>query len=187
MTEKHSRARAQPTSREADDEILVGDIMQYLSALVRLHGVEKTGNIPMSNALSRLVDALRPYSDLPMSEAAAAFPAPRRNSARGHGSDRDNTVLPDQLETVSLAEVEQILDRDCTKDEIAEIGARRFGMSRSKLRRLRKEDARESIRAALAHEVSLDVISREARSGGAARAGISGKNTALRETRKITG
>ena len=187
MTEKHSRTHGRTNSREVDDEILVGDIVRYLSTLVRLHAVEKTGNIPMSKALSRLVNALRPYSDLPMAEAVATFPAPQQNSARKHGPERDNTALPDQLETVSLAEVEQILDGDCTKDEIAEIGARRFGMSRSKLRRLRKEDARESIRAALAHEVSLDVISREARSGGVARAGISGKDAALREIGKITG
>ena len=87
---------------------------------------------------------------------------------------------------MSLSDVKQVLDEDHTKDEIAEIGARRFGMSRSKLRRLRKEDAREAIRAALAHEVSLDVISREARSGGVARAGVSGKNVALQEAERST-
>jgi hypothetical protein len=178
--------QCQPASSEVDDEILVIDIVRYLSALVRLHRAKKTGNIGMSMALSRLADALRPYSDLSMSEAVAAFHAPERDTARKHNSDLGNTVLPDQLESMSLSDVKQVLDEDHTKDEIAEIGARRFGMSRSKLRRLRKEDAREAIRAALAHEVSLDVISREARSGGVARAGVSGKNVALQEARRST-
>ena len=180
MTERHLHAHSQPTNGEADNEILVGDIVRYLSALVRLHRVDKTGNIPMSTALSHLVDVLRPYSALPMSEAVAAFPTTQRKTKHDQSPDQGDTIFPDQLETLSSSDVEQMLDGDHTKDKLAEIGARRFGMSRSKLRRLRKDDAREAIRAALAHEVSLDVISQEARSGGIARASITGKDTSLR-------
>ena len=37
--------QCQPASSEVDDEILVIDIVRYLSALVRLHRAKKTGNI----------------------------------------------------------------------------------------------------------------------------------------------
>lgn len=103
MTEKHSRTHGQTNSKENDDEILVGDIVKYLSAQVRLQSVEKTGNIPMSKAISRLVNALRPYSDLPMSEAMETFSASQRGPARKHDPGRDNPSLPDQLGSVDIS------------------------------------------------------------------------------------
>jgi hypothetical protein len=80
------------------------------------------------------------------------------------------SVLPAELESISQEYVERILDDESyNKQQVVELGVRRFGISRSKLERLRKEHAQDSVRAALEHEKSLDVISMEARRGGKAR------------------
>ena len=74
------------------------------------------------------------------------------------------------LESLSHEEVAQILDDPgSAKQLIAELGFRRFGISRPKLERLSKQAARDSVRNALENEKFLAVISREARKSGAAR------------------
>ena len=79
-------------------------------------------------------------------------------------------MLPPELESMGQDAIERILDDEgYTKLQIVELGVQRFGISRSKLDRLNKKDALESVRAALGHEKSLDVISIEARKGANAR------------------
>ena len=88
-------------------------------------------------------------------------------------SESDQHTPPETaaaLESLSQEEVAQILDDPGSpKQLVAELGFRRFGMSRAKLERLSKQAARDSVRAALEHEKSLDAISRQARKSGAAR------------------
>ena len=88
-------------------------------------------------------------------------------------SDRHKTPeTTAALESLSLAAVTQILDDPgSAKPLVAELGFRRFGISRAKLERLSKQAARDTVRAALEHEKSLDAISREARKGGQVRLG----------------
>ena len=74
------------------------------------------------------------------------------------------------LESLSQEEVAQILDDPgSTKQLVAELGFRRFGMSRPALARLSKQAARDSVRSALENEKILEVISQQARKSGAAR------------------
>lgn len=88
-------------------------------------------------------------------------------------SDRHNPPeVAAALESLSQDEVAQILDDPSSaKQQVAELGFRRFGISRAKLERLSKQAARDAVRAALEHEKSLDVISREASKSGQARLG----------------
>ena len=74
------------------------------------------------------------------------------------------------LESLSQEEVAQILDDPGRpKQLVAELGFRRFGMSRPALERLSKQAARDSVRSALENERILVVISEQARKSGEAR------------------
>ena len=78
--------------------------------------------------------------------------------------------LPLDLNLLSDKRVDEILkDSSFTKKQLIELGNQRFGITQSKLIRLSKEHVIESIRAALNHERSLGVISREARKAGEKR------------------
>ena len=156
------------------DEILVDDILQQLTGLARLQSQEKTGNAEFGAGLLHLVDALRPYADSPVAE----LPAMLRESPSQRSSKPDHRkpkeALPPNLDSFGLEAVEKILsDGNYTKPQLAELGYRRFGISRSHLTRLRKNDALASIRAALANERALDVIEVEASRVGRAKSGMS--------------
>ena len=154
-------------------QILVADISKYLLGLAKLHEGSKIGNTELSNGLRCLARALRPYRNCSMIELADAINEKKRNVNEATTlPTRPDLVLPDELGSIGHQELERILSDDgYTKQQIAEVGARRFGISRSKLQRLRKSEARDSVRAALDHEKSLDVISHEAICGGKARSG----------------
>ena len=170
MRNNHPMLLTQSKPNAEESPVLVIDIVGYLTGLAKLHEAEKTGNLELSAGLRYLAEALRPYADAPVSELPATLKqtALRGNSKRS--SARPKATLPDELEFLGQMEVEGILNNDSyTKNQIAELGVRRFGISRSKLSRLRKREAQESIRAALENERALDVIAREARISGRAR------------------
>ena len=153
-----------------EDQVLVVDIVGYLSGLAKLHEAEKTGNMELSVGLRHLAEALRPYADAPVSELPETLKQSGIKKSSKRSMSRAKATLPDRLESLSHGEIEGVLDNDSyTKDQIAELGVKRFGISKSKLVRLRKKDARDSIRAALENERALDVIAREARVSGRAR------------------
>ena len=171
MRNSQSRFRDDSTPDSQHTQVLVDDIARYLSGLARLHSEEKTGNPTLSRGLRHLVRALRPYSDSPISELSVALARKVDPSNVKAAPRRRHVTLPAELESLGQSEIERILeDERYTKQQVAELGSRRFGISRSKLERLRKVDALQSVRAALEHELSLDVISEEARKGGMARA-----------------
>ena len=158
-----------PTDTE-EDQVLVIDIVGYLSGLAKLHEAEKTGNMGLSTGLRHLAEALRPYADAPVSELPETLKQFGIKKSSKRPSSKLKAMLPDKLESLSHGEVEGVLDNDSyTKEQIAELGVKRFGISKSKLVRLRKKDAQDSIRAALENEKALEVISREARISGRAR------------------
>ncbi len=154
-----------------EDQILVRDISRYLSSLARLNELDKTGNLDLSEGLRQLVQALRPYAVCPVHELDSTLKEARVTNNRRVPQRQLRAILPPNLESIRKEDVEDILkDNRYTKSQVAELGFQRFGISRSTLERLRKEDALRSVRAALEHEKSLDVISRQARKSGKARA-----------------
>ena len=168
---RNSQSRFRDDSTPDAQEVLVDDIVRYLSGLATLHSEEKTGNPKLSRGLRHLARALRPYSNSPISELSVALSQKVGPSNVRAAPRRPQAKLPTDLESLGQSEIERILKDDrYTKQQVAELGSRRFGISRSKLERLRKADALQSIRVALEHELSLDVISEEARKGGMARA-----------------
>ena len=168
--ELKTKGKVKPHTHETP--FLVRDVTQYLSGLAKLHRQDKTGNIELSNGLQELSNALRPYANYPVTELSNAIKAkaapPNVPKAATH---KVKMALPTNLESASQTDVEKILDNeDYTKQQISELGFQRFGISRPMLQRLRKEDAKRSVRSALDNERTLDVISEMARKAGKARA-----------------
>ena len=171
MKEKPRIAHRKANVDTQEEQLYVTDIVQYLSNLAKLNGEEKTGNIAFSQGLQDLVRILRPFAECTVSELSDVLKErsnARTTNARTAKKARDQftMLLPASIETMAQNDVLQILDDEsCTKQQIIDLGVRRFGISQSKLQRLRKEDARATVRAALAHERSLDVIATEASKG----------------------
>lgn len=153
--------------------MLVDDLIQYLSGLAKLHRQDKIGNVDLSNGLRELSKALRPYGDYSITELSDAVNAKsaRISTPKASAPRKAKPSLPSNLESISHEDVEKMLDNDdFTKQQIAQLGFQRFGISKSMLQRLRKEDAKRSVRSALDNEKTLDVISHQARKAGKARA-----------------
>ena len=157
-----------------DNQLLVSDIVQYVVSLARLNKDKRIGNPRLAEALQCVANALRPFRNHPARELANAIRDVQQSlrTTKRRPSARPTSTLPDELELVTLGDVEKMLgDGSYTKQQLIEVGSRRLGISRSRLGRLKKNDALEAIRAALAHEKSLDVISNEASKGGRIRPG----------------
>ena len=157
-----------------EDQMLVKDVVRYLTGLARLNEQDKTGNPELSKGLRQVAHVLRPFASYPVVELTDVVDGKKktRTPVAKVNSHKSKLELPPDLEAISQDEVRMMLDDErYTKQQIAELGIRRFGISRSKLERLRKRDARDSVRAALRHEKSLAVIASEARKAGRARAG----------------
>ena len=166
------KAKSAIDSRAGRDQIgsqlMVADIVRYLTGVASLQQDKRTGNIELSRALQFLSHCLEPYSDLELCELLVLLGKLTKHPEKAiERSSQYAFTGADDLRVVSQGDIEAILDQDdYTKKQLVELGSQRFGISRAKLNRLRKKDAIESIRAALEHEKSLDVISEEARRAG---------------------
>ena len=155
------------------DEMLVGDILEHLNGVAKIQSHEKTGNAAFGAGLLHLVDALQPYADFPAAKLHAILRESRPQTSSNLKDRGSKEALPTDLDSLGLEVVEKILsDASYTKQQLAELGYRRFGISRSHLTRLRKNDTLASIRAALANEKALDVIEVEASRVGRARSSV---------------
>lgn len=148
-----------------DDRLEVGDLIRYLSGLAKLYSGGKVGNPKLSEGLRELTKALRPYMHRPVADLENALREEKRPYRRNPSPQGGKEALPPDLETIPYDRIEDIIDRKYSKVQLVELGARRFGISQSKLARLDREGVLASIRSALDHEMSLDVISRQARRG----------------------
>ena len=168
MNTIESQSAENPGTGHPEERLSIDDLIRYLSRLADLNKEDRTGNPEWSDGLRQMARALRPHADLSIVEFADLV---RGFSARPETSPRKEKVaLPPNLDSLSQPDIEKVLDDDrFTKSQIIEVGTRRFGIPKSKLARSCKQDAVESVRAALDHEKSLELISAEARRGGESR------------------
>ena len=170
MNDEQQNSVREPDPNAQANYLLVDDIVRYLSRLANLYSEAKTGNSELSDGLRQLVNALRPYSNRPVPDLADIIREATLRRFRETSPKKIKAILPSNLESLPPQEVEKILDdENYTKDQVINLGVKRFGISYAKLTRLGKKNVLESIRAALNHEKSLDVISKEAQRGGEMR------------------
>ena len=165
MNTIESQSAGSPGVGSRGERLLMDDLIRYLSRLAALNKEDKTGNPVLSDGLRQMVKAFQPHADLSVVEFADLV---RSISERSKISPRkEKAALPPNLDSLSQEEIEKILgDEAFTKSQIIEVGTKRFGIPKSKLARSCKQEAVDSIRAALDHEKSLEFISEEARRSG---------------------
>ena len=159
-----------------ESQLLVSDVARYLTGLAKLQDGGKTGNPALGAGLRAVAQALRPFARCPAAELPAALQREKPAGGSKTAANGVKVAFPPEtaavLESLSLEEVAQILDDPgSAKQLVAELGFRRFGMSRPALARLSKQAARDSVRSALENERILVVISEQARKSGQARRG----------------
>jgi hypothetical protein len=148
-----------PTPERSSKASVISDseLARFLKRLAGMFQDSLTGNPELARALSHLGDRLR-RNELPP-----------RIPRRPPSSHTELTPRAD-LKTLDATEVEEFLrdDRN-TKADLIALAHARFSIPRSTLMRLSSFEVREKIRSALAHETSLDILSREAGRSGASR------------------
>ena len=155
-------------TKQASEGLLIGDLVKHLAQWAVLERDERTGNPPLSEGLTLLVDCLKRQRARPMSELAEL--QLRRPDPRRPGIRKPMPPLPDQLDSLEWEQVTAILNNDrYRKSQLIEVAERRLGIPRSRLSRLKRSDAIASIREALDHERSLAAIGRHARLAGERR------------------
>ena len=158
-------------TNELDREIVVGDLLRYLTGLADLQRDSRTGNVALADAIRSLVGALRPYRSNSVLDLSKLLADPDTRKMARRAPRKPAVELPPGLATLAKSVVEGVLADDrYSKGQLADMGFQRFGISRSKLCRLPKADAVEAIRSALEHERSLEAISRQAEVAGRRRA-----------------
>lgn len=156
---------------DLDREIVVGDLLRYLTGLADLQRDSRTGNAALADAIRSLVGALRPYRSNSVLDLSKLLADPDTRKVARRAPRKPAVELPPGLTTLAKSVVEGVLADDrYSKGQLADMGFQRFGISRSKLCRLPKADAVEAIRSALEHERSLEAISRQAEVAGRRRA-----------------
>ena len=168
MNAMESRSAQDSGTEYPKERLLIDDLIRYLSHLATLNKEDRTGNPEWSGSLRLLAKSLRPHAGRSITEFADLVKGISDRPRFSPGKER--ATLPPNLESLSRLDIEKILDDDkFTKSQITEVGERRFGIPRSRLLHSCKQDAVESIRAALDHERSLELISAEAQRGGEGR------------------
>lgn len=152
-----------------NSSLLIRDLVKYFSNLATLNKDPRTGNSDLREALQVLNNVLRPHSNKSIKELSniieKEFTKSNETSCKS-----PKATLPENLHILSEQEVDNILmDSKFTKLQLVELGAQRFGISKSRLKSLNKSEVYESIRAALNNERTLGVITQEARRGGGQR------------------
>lgn len=166
MRENQPRQDSEHESGSRESPLLIEDLIRYISRLATLNKEPRTGNVELGEGLRELANALRPHSRRSIRELSDVLGEGVSGTRKPSPKDAKAT-LPPGLPSLSEQQVTAILeDHTYTKLQLIEVGIQRFGISRSRLIRLTKDDVCESIRAALKHEKSLGVISQEARRGG---------------------
>ena len=144
-------------------DIVVGDILRCLSALVEMQRDARTGNAAFAHAIRIFADALKPHRSRPVSDLIELIAGLGDPKVPGAAQRKPPVELPSDLTTLQESAVERVLADDrYLKSQLAELGFQRFGISRSRLCRLTKTAAVEAIRGALEHERSLDAIGQQA-------------------------
>ena len=150
--------------------LLIDDVVRYLSRLSTLNKDSKFGNIEFSKGLKKLSNALKPHAQMSILDIGAVIMKESPTDSLKGVDKKPKVELPEPVESLSDEKINEILnDSDYTKDQLIELGNRRYGIPKPKLKRLNKESVIESVNAAFDHEKSLGVISQEARRGGEKR------------------
>jgi len=141
------------TSKARRKHITSADVGRYLKHLAALNRDPLTGNVAMSDALNEIAVILIAAKAEPAAKVLANFTEQSRFQFE---EEFDFQTLP-------LEKVREVLARqDLTKSDLATIGTERFGIAKSRMDRVARDEIIKMISSAMQHEESLTIISEEA-------------------------
>ena len=147
---------------EDKSELSAAEVGKYLKKLAELHRDRNFGNTKLTSSLTDLANFLLKSRDCSVKEALEN-PKVNKTSA----SYEIQSLSFDDLsydETIKI-----IVKESSTKEQLSTLGEIRFGISKSSLKKLSKEDLKRELLSALEHEKSIEIISEGARNDGANR------------------
>lgn len=161
MTQHHdSDPDSAPQLETPQTKISDTELAAFLKKLAAIYRSPKTGNLPLSNALNELASWIRrraPLGKIP-------------SKLRGPKALTKPPLNLSQLKELDARGIEKFLaDESKTKLELVDLAFARFSIPRSQLMRKRTSEVRQTIKAALLHEGSIEIISQEARRDGSKR------------------
>jgi hypothetical protein len=140
-------------SKARRKHITSADLGRYLKHLAALHRDPLTGNVAMSDALHEIAAILIAAKAVPAAKALEEF------------TDQNKFDFENELDfqSLSLEKVREILEQaELTKSNLTTVGTKRFGIAKSRMSRVPREEIVKMIYSALHHEESLTIISKEA-------------------------
>ena len=133
------------------------EVARFLKRLSSLYRDPKTGNPALSEALAELAANVRRGRDLSLTDAVTDTDVSSKQTASSDVA---------RLKELTLEEVKKLLSETVlTKTELIDLGAARFAIPRAGLQRQNRDQVSDAIWAAVQHEESIDIISREAQRG----------------------
>lgn len=137
------------------------DLSRVIRRMSHIFATGELGNYETSDALAHLAEFLHNLGPAPVDQL-------HKLSDRQHAEPQRDR--PSEYDDLPLESVEQVLaNHTTTKADLVKLARARFGMPESRLRRLPIAAVLDAVRAAAAHEQSLDVIERNAEISGKAR------------------
>lgn len=161
-----SRKKSAIKAGSQPSPILVSEIVALLRLMSQMCANPRTGNQELSRALRDVADALKPFSSKPVS----GLKLQNMRTTQGTKPRRVAIELPSTLDSLTQSEIEAIAnDSRYSKSQLIELGAKRFAISPASLARMRVDQLRGALLAAVEREASLDAITREATRSGRSR------------------
>jgi hypothetical protein len=147
-------------ARPRNSAISNAALADFLFRLSTLCASREFGNPALAAALRELANSVR----------LGAIPNARD---KGLSTQRQATQPARDFELLRALDSQSIelfiTDETKSKNELLDLAAARFSIPRSQLKRMRVKDVRQTIRSALLHESSIEILSEEAKRDGSVR------------------
>ncbi|MDE2792091.1 MAG: hypothetical protein OXI81_16940 [Paracoccaceae bacterium] len=151
------------------EEVKVSHLVQYFSRLASLNNNDTLGSKTLRSALLNLNRALKPHAELPVSQLAKELDIGKSSNNWKPSRTREKIALPDDLESISMEQADEILQNDrFLKKQLVELGTRRFNMPPSLNSQSRSGVIRE-IKTVIENRRLIKTIGRHAKIAGTAR------------------
>ncbi len=134
------------------------DLAKFLDQLTDIYASPSYGNPLLCDALREL--ALEQRANIKRLKIGSKNKMLRKLSSEC--LDKLRTLSPESIRTF-------LADKSKTKADLFELASARFSIPTSQLKRMKIEEVRQAINAALLHESSLEILSEEAGREGANR------------------
>lgn len=165
---RHSRpkVRVGATAPKISDRALA----TFLDELAAIYRSKETGNAPLANSLYLLAKAVRRRTFQLGEAEKESEKSTKITETKVEKPPKPKPPGADALAKLTPTDVQAFLQDDSkTKNELLDLASARFSIPISQLKRLKAEEVRSTIEAALHHEHSIDILSTESRRGGSAR------------------